>query len=171
MPKRSLPAVENESVRLRLLRSDDLPLTLRWRNQDHIRRWFFYSVLIAPEQHASWFEQYQQRDDDFVFIIEDIRAGDQPVGQVALYHIDWAQERAEFGRLMIGEASAAGKGLAFAATQLALKIAFQDLALQEVYLEVFSDNRRAIAIYSGAGFQVKEQRGQVVTMVITPSAV
>ena len=170
MVKRSLPAVENERVRLRLLRSDDLPLTLRWRNQDHIRRWFFYSEPIAPEQHSGWFEQYRQRDDDFVFIIEDVQAGDQPVGQVALYHIDWMQGRAEFGRLMIGEASAAGKGLAFAATQLALKIAFQDLALQEVYLEVFADNQRAIGIYSGAGFQVKEQRGQVVKMIVMPSA-
>lgn len=170
MAKRSLPAVENERARLRLLRGDDLPLTLRWRNQDHIRRWFFYSESIEPEQHAGWFEQYRERDDDFVFIIEDIQAGDQPVGQVALYHIDWLQGRAEFGRLMIGEASAAGKGLAFAATQLALLIAFQHLALQEVYLEVFADNQRAIAIYSGAGFQVKEQRSRVVKMVVTPSA-
>jgi RimJ/RimL family protein N-acetyltransferase len=171
MVKRYLPAVENERVRLRLLRSDDLPLTLRWRNQDHIRRWFFYSDLIAPEQHSSWFEQYRERDDDFVFIIEDIQAGDQPVGQVALYHIDWMQGRAEFGRLMIGEAGAGGKGLAFTATQLALMIAFQDLALQEVYLEVFSDNQRAIALYTGAGFRVKEQRGDVIEMVITPDVV
>jgi diamine N-acetyltransferase len=171
MPKCSLPDYENELVRLRLLRKDDLPLTLRWRNQDHIRRWFFFSDLITPEQHASWFEQYREHDDDFVFIIEDIQAGNRPVGQVALYHIEWAQRRAEFGRLMIGEASAAGKGLAFAATQLALRIAFQDLALQELFLEVFADNQRAIAIYTGAGFRAKEQRGDVIEMVITPDVV
>jgi RimJ/RimL family protein N-acetyltransferase len=170
MPKRSLPACENERIRLRLLQADDLPQTLRWRNQDHIRRWFFYSDLIAPEQHARWFEQYRQHDDDFVFIIEDIQAGGLPVGQVALYHIDWEQGRAEFGRLMIGEASAAGKGLAFAATQLAVQIAFQTLGLREVYLEVYADNQRAIAIYAGVGFQVKEQRDQVIEMRITAGA-
>jgi RimJ/RimL family protein N-acetyltransferase len=167
MPKRSLPAFENERVRLRLLCSDDLPLTLRWRNQDHIRRWFFFSDLIAPEQHAHWFEQYQERDDDFVFIIEDIQAGGQPVGQVALYHIDWGEKRAEFGRLMIGEASAAGKGLAFAATQLVLKVAFQDLALRETYLEVYADNVRAITIYEAMGFQTIAQREDIRIMSIT----
>jgi RimJ/RimL family protein N-acetyltransferase len=168
MPKRSLPASQNERVRLRLLQGEDLSLTLHWRNQDHIRRWFFFSDVIAPEQHARWFEQYQERDDDFVFIIEDIQAGDQPVGQVALYHIDWAQGRAEFGRLMIGEASAAGKGLAFAATQLALKVAFQDLALREVYLEVYADNERAIAIYEGLGFETIAQREDIRTMSTSP---
>jgi hypothetical protein len=58
MPKRSLPACEKVSLPA-LLRSDDLPLTLRWRNQDQIRRWFFFSDLIAPEEHANWFEQYR----------------------------------------------------------------------------------------------------------------
>lgn len=171
MSKRFVPVRENEQVRLRLLRSSDLQLTLRWRNQDHIRRWFFHSDLITPEQHARWFEQYAERDDDFVFVIEDVQAGDQPVGQVALYHVDWQQLRAEFGRLMIGEASAAGKGLAFAATQLILQIAFQSLGLREVYLEVYADNSRAIAIYTGAGFQVREHQDQVIEMFITTGTV
>jgi RimJ/RimL family protein N-acetyltransferase len=169
MPKRSLPAIENRSVRLRLLRQEDLPLTLHWRNLDHIRRWFFHSDLITPNQHARWFEQYCERDDDFLFVIEDVQAGYKPVGQVALYHIDWEQRRAEFGRLMIGEASAAGKGLAFAATQLALQIAFQSLGLQEVYLEVYADNQRAIAIYQGTGFETVAQRENICTMSITPA--
>jgi RimJ/RimL family protein N-acetyltransferase len=171
MPKRFVPDRENGQVRLRLLRNSDLQLTLHWRNQDHIRRWFFHSDLITPDQHAGWFEQYAERDDDFVFIIEDVQAGGQPVGQVALYHVDWQGGRAEFGRLMIGEASAAGKGLAFAATQLTLQIAFQSLGLREVYLEVYADNSRAIAIYTGAGFQVREQRDQVIEMYITADTV
>lgn len=167
MPKRPLPALENRSVRLRLLQQEDLPLTLHWRNQDHIRRWFFHSDLITRDQHARWFEQYRERDDDFVFIIEDVQAGYKPVGQVALYHIDWEQGRAEFGRLMIGEANAAGKGLAFAATQLALQIAFQSLGLKEVYLEVYSDNRRAIEIYQGVGFETATQRDGISFMCIS----
>ena len=170
MPKRFVPVRENEQVRLRLLRSSDLQLTLHWRNQDHIRRWFFHSDLITPEQHTRWFEQYAERDDDFVFVIEDVQNGGQPVGQVALYHVDWQQSRAEFGRLMIGEDSAAGKGLAFTATQLTLQIAFQSLGLREVYLEVYADNSRAIAIYTRAGFQVREHQDQVIVMFITAGA-
>ena len=135
-------------VGLRLLEERDLPRTLAWRNQDHIRRWFFSGERLTAEQHARWFARYRQRDDDFVFIIEEIQGSRQtpsavrqkppaseknlrpgpqgerhttrkrvpgacyyvrPVGQAAIYNIDWLRGTAEFGRLMIGEADAAGR--------------------------------------------------------------
>ena len=71
MGKRHIPPLEAGRIRLRLLEEQDLPRTLAWRNQDHIRRWFFSSEPLTPEQHAGWFARYQQRDDDFVFIIEE----------------------------------------------------------------------------------------------------
>lgn len=167
MSKRPLAPRQDDRVRLRLLLAGDLPRTLAWRNQDHIRRWFFFSDPLTPEQHAAWFEQYQERDDDFVFIIEDVQGSGAPVGQVAIYHIDWPARRAEFGRLMIGEPSAAGKGLARAATELVLRIAFEDLALDEVYLEVFANNAAAISIYEKSGFKLTDQDASVLKMNIT----
>ena len=77
----------------------------------------------------------------------------RPVGQVSLYNIAWAEERAEFGRLMIGDPQARGKGLAKQATQLLLDMAFDQLHLNEVYLEVLEGNQSAIAIYRQCGFQ------------------
>lgn len=150
--KRLLPPVEAGPVRLRLLQEVDLPLTLAWRNQPDIRRWFFHSDINSPEQHARWFQQYLERDDDYVFVIEDTQANFQPVGQVALYHIDWQGCQAEFGRLMIGEAGSAGRGLAGWATRGAIDIAFGPFALEQLYLEVFRDNQRAIHIYETVGF-------------------
>ena len=137
-------------VLLRLLTEADLPMTLRWRNQDEIRRWFFYNKVLTLEQHQGWFEKYQGAEDDYVFIIEDAEAG-CPVGQVSLYHIDWQAGQAEFGRLMVGEPSARGKGIGLAATRAALEVAAQ-LGLKKVYLEVLTDNTRAYAIYESAGF-------------------
>ena len=74
MQKRHIPPLQAGRVRLRLLEEQDLPRTLAWRNQDHIRRWFFSSERLTPEQHAAWFARYRQRDDDFVFIIEEAQA-------------------------------------------------------------------------------------------------
>ena len=139
-------------------------MTLFWRNQDHIRKWFFYSKVITPEQHQNWFEGYQERDDDFVFIIEEIRAGFRPVGQIALYHIDWAALRAEYGRIMIGEADAAGRGLARAASLAVLEIARQQLGLREIYLEVYADNTRAISLYETVGFKTEKLCDNIITM-------
>jgi len=164
-PKRQLPPTQNETVRLRLLTEADLPLTLAWRNRPEIRRWFFDSAELTWEQHRSWFEKYAVRDDDFVFIIEDVQT-DQPVGQVALYHIDWEARRCEYGRLMVGEGAARGKGYAKTATRLVCLLGFETLRMDGIYLEVFEHNSAARAVYTACGFQLDRLQDGVAYMIL-----
>jgi RimJ/RimL family protein N-acetyltransferase len=152
MPKRDIAPIVNGRVQLRLLRESDLPTTRAWRNQDHIRRWFFTSDVISEEQHRAWFEGYRHRDDDFVFVIEETDTIGGPVGQAALYHVDWQARRAEFGRLMIGEAAATGLGLGRLATSALTRFALTSWDLEEVYLDVLETNAKAIAVYEQCGF-------------------
>ena len=164
MPKRQISPLVSGRVRLRLLEEADLPMTRAWRNQDHIRKWFFNSDLITPERHHAWWRQYQDRDDDFVFIIEETETLKRPVGQVALYNIDWASRRAEYGRLMIGEPDAQGQGLARLATSTIVDQALTPWGLEEVYLEVLAANLPALAIYRGCGFHEFAHEAGVVKM-------
>jgi diamine N-acetyltransferase len=167
MPKRIIDPLVRGPIRLRLLEEADLAQTLAWRNQDHIRKWFFYSEVILPEQHRAWFNDYSQREDDFVFVIEqDTLQGYWPVGQISLYHINWETKRGEYGRVMIGEADAAGKGLAREATQAVLSIGFEILGLKEIFLEVISTNVRAIRLYKSVGFQTTEICNNTLGMTI-----
>jgi diamine N-acetyltransferase len=166
MVKKQVDPITDGWVRLRLLEESDLPLTLRWRNQDHIRKWFFNSDVIAPENHRRWFENYCQQDDDFVFIIEETQVLNRPVGQAAIYHVDWEAGCAEFGRLMIGEEDARGKGLARRATQVLVNTALNVWGLHEVYLEVWEDNLAAIAIYRACGFEITEHRENRLFMTV-----
>lgn len=220
MEKRHISPQQAPRVRLRLLEEHDLPRTLAWRNQDHVRRWFFFSERLTPEQHAAWFARYRQSDDDFVFIIEEqssrhtpcaigpaaptagscqasgalggphasLASGPavpgvilrqdpgacggrrtpaacdgRPIGQAAIYNVDWLKGTAEFGRLMIGEADAAGRGLAQEATEALLALAFE-LGLQEVHLEVLAGNERAIKLYEACGFQVASRTEKTLRM-------
>lgn len=128
-------------------------MTLAWRNQDHIRKWFFHSDIITPEQHRQWWERYKDRDDDFVFVIEETETLKTPVGQVSLYRIDWDLRCAEFGRLMIGDTRAAGQGLAKSASARLLAEATQVWKLERIRLEVQCGNGAAINIYRQCGFQ------------------
>ena len=164
MPKRAVEPLRGERVTLRLIEERDLALTRTWRNLDHIRRWFFSSEPITPEQHEAWFRRYAGRDDDFVFVIEETRDLVRSVGQVSLYNVDWPRGRAEYGRLMIGDSAATGSGLARAATELLLEWALGTLALGEVHLEVLADNAPAIAVYRACGFQESEPEAGVVRM-------
>jgi diamine N-acetyltransferase len=152
MPKRDIAPIVNGRIRLRLLQEADLDMTRAWRNQDHIRRWFFTSDPISEAQHRGWFAAYQRRDDDFVFVVEETESLARPVGQAALYRVDWESRRAEFGRLMIGEPAATGLGLGRLATAALTGFALETWGLHEVYLDVLETNTRAIAIYRQCGY-------------------
>jgi RimJ/RimL family protein N-acetyltransferase len=120
---------------------------------DENRRWFVHSEPVERAAHLRWFQSYQERDDDFVFVVEDVRHSPRAVGQASLYHIDWGAGTAEFGRLLIGEPAARGRGLGLEATRSLIEFGFGPLGLRCIRLEVFSHNARAIAIYQHCGFQ------------------
>lgn len=163
--KRPLPPIVNGPVTLRLLEERDLTMTRAWRNQDDIRKWFLTSGIISEAQHAAWFAQYRDRDDDFVFIIEETQHLNRPIGQVSLYAIDWTDRRAKFGRLLVGDAEARGRGLARRAVEVLIAHAHHALGLNELRLEVLSGNTRAIALYESCGFSVRETDGVEIGMV------
>lgn len=164
MAKRHIPPIVNGQVTLRLLEEADLPLTRAWRNQDDIRKWFLTSAVISAEQHAAWFAQYRERDDDFVFVIEETATLKCAVGQVSLYAIEWDRRRSKLGRLLIGDAEARGKGLARRAVETLIDFA-ERLGLEELRLEVLAGNEPAIAIYEACGFAVHDRQEGELRMV------
>ena len=164
MPKRFIAPLVNGRVRLRLLDEADLPMTLAWRNQNHIREWFLCSDVITPEQHRAWFDQYKDRDDDFVFIVEETQTLRRPVGQASIYHVDRDAGRAEFGRLMIGDTAAHGLGLGRLATARLVAEAHDVWNLREVYLECRAGNTGAIRIYRECNFDELSRDDRVVRM-------
>lgn len=171
MTKRYIPPVENETVVLRLLEETDLPLTLSWRNQEHIRRWFFSTEVIPFEKHLAWFKRYQALENDFVFVILAKDFDLKPVGQISLYAIDWQSLVGEYGRLMIGEAEARGRGLARSASLLLLQIGFDILGLKEIVLDVKQDNLPAVSVYRSIGFEEIANENSIIKMKIRANQV
>jgi diamine N-acetyltransferase len=170
MAKRHIQPIACDRVRIRLLQEADLNLTLAWRNQARVRTSLVTSRALTLEEHLAWHRSYSIKDDDFVFVIEEVRSGHAPVGQVSLYAIDWQKRTAEFGRLLIGEESALGRGLASAATRLVLDLAFGAFDLQAVRLEVFQTNARAIALYAKQGFTELGLVGSMLQMELDATA-
>ncbi len=150
MSKRCIPILQRGSVRLRLLEEADLETTLSWRNEN--RRWFVHSDPLTIGRHRAWFHQYIERDDDFVFVIEQSAGRAAPVGQVALYEIQWEDRTAEFGRLLIGEPAARRTGIAGKATEILLDYAFAVMGIRTIRLKVLESNLAAISLYQKCGF-------------------
>lgn len=149
--------IVDKLVTLRSIREDDLSLMREWRNKDHIRKWFFDSRIITPEMQQKWYESYQKRDDDQMFIIS---TSSVEIGIVALYCIDRVRRRVQFGRFLIGEDEYRSQGYACEAIRLLLKYAFEELGLEEVYLELLSCNEVALNLYEKVGFRAEKGKSR-----------
>jgi RimJ/RimL family protein N-acetyltransferase len=169
MTKRDIGRIEDARIILRLIQKSDLPLTLSWRNSDDIRQWFLTTDVIRAERHREWYQRYEGLDNDFVFIILSKEMGLQPVGQISLYAIDWIRSIGEYGRLMIGDKQARGKGYAKSASLLLFKISFEIFGLKQILLEVKQDNHAAISLYHSLGFFETDINNGLVRMSKLPN--
>ena len=76
---------------------------------------------------------------------------DEYLGTVSLKNIDNTNKNAELAIVL--RRSAIGKNIGMQATQEVVNIAFNKLGLQKVFLNVLSENIRAIKMYEKVGFR------------------
>lgn len=159
--KRELLPFHAGPLCLRLITERDLEMTLSWRNHDDVRIWFKNSNLLSLEQHRNWFQNYKNKDDDFLFIVE---VDGKPVGQASVYGIQWEKESAEVGRFLVA-LEAAGRGYISQACGALLQISRVTLGLKSLFLEVFEKNKRAIRLYQSNGFAEECRYNGLIRMV------
>ena len=119
-----------------LLRHDLEPLT-DWQS-----RGYFDSFILPSSARGTCFAIHARKGKRLIgptAITDRSRSGDKTS---ALF------------RIVIGEKDAWGYGYGTEATRLVMDEAFDNLGLDEVRLEVFSHNARAIAAYQRVGFEV-----------------
>jgi len=135
---------DNE-LRLSPLSKDELEKLRLLRNEN--RRFFFDAGEISRTEQETWYKSYLQTPQDYMF---SAFYEDQWIGTVSIYHVNG--EKAEFGRLLIDKRRAGRGGLGVSATRLACRIAFEQLGISELFLEVYCDNAAAQVTYLEAGF-------------------
>lgn len=75
---------------------------------------------------------------------------DEYLGTISLKAINWRDRNAEYAISL--RRIAQGKGVGYTATVKILDIAFNELGLEKIYLNVLSGNSRAIRLYEKCGF-------------------
>lgn len=156
-----------ERIRLRGLEERDLPLTMRWRNDERSLRWFKNADPLGWDSHVSWFRRYQASDaSDCMFFAETMDG--VPVGQTSVYNFSMAGGRAEVGRFL-SDPELRGRGLFREALILTLNAAFDRMGLNSVHLEVLANNDRAIRLYQSVGFEnsMAEKEPGVINMELS----
>jgi UDP-4-amino-4,6-dideoxy-N-acetyl-beta-L-altrosamine N-acetyltransferase len=124
---------------------------VKWRNDPDVYGCFYEHEPLSLAMQHRWYEAFLQRADEKYWLAETL-AEAQPVGTIALVHLDRRNRRAELGRVLIAPDSLRQGGIGTELCELALDYAFGHLDLNRVYLDVFADNAPAIALYKKLGF-------------------
>lgn len=114
---------------------------------------FFTWIKPSEDDVLQWLKRQEEIDNDIIFMIE-LPAGIS-VGQIALYGIDFYQNTAKIGRIIKGRKECP-EGIMTLAAETLVRWGFGCLKLEKIFLEVFTDNERAVSLYKRLGFRVSE---------------
>ena len=137
-------------VHLRQLEEKDAPLMLEWMHDSSIACFFRFDALsMTLKDCIEYIKKANSEKNSRHFAIVNIK--DEYLGTVSLKNIDYKESQAEYA--ISTRKIAHGTGAAVTATEEILRIAFEELMLKKVYLNVLSENGRANAFYQKVGFQ------------------
>lgn len=137
-------------IHLRKLEEKDVPFMLEWMHDPSIACFFRFDALSMTEEKCLEYIRTANSDDNSKhFAIAD--ENDEYLGTISLKNIDYVKSEAEYA--ISTRKKAHGTGAAMIATKEILRLAFEDLGLKKVYLNVLKENKRANAFYHKVGFQ------------------
>lgn len=136
-------------MRLRKLQEKDVPLIYEWMKDPQVNCFFrFDPGRVTPDTVRAFVVQAQDTSADMHLAC--VNDADEYLGTISLKHIDRDDGTAEYA--VAFRKSAQGSGAARFATREILRIAFEELHLEKVYLNVLTDNQHAIHFYEKVGF-------------------
>ncbi len=138
------------NVTIRKMTVEDTDNIIKWRNSPSVSVNFIYRRPLTREDHLNWIRNMVDTGKVVQYVIHSGELG-RDVGSVYLRDIDHDYRKAEFG-IFIGEDDARGRGIGSAAAELILRVGFEELDLNRIFLRVFARNEHAIKAYKRAGF-------------------
>ncbi len=146
---------EDSNRRLRELDIKDAEYMLEWMKDPEINRFFKFSLDSISIENAVHFirravRENMENDEPSNLHFAIVNGADEYYGTVSLKNIDWQEKSAEYA--ISTRAIAKHRGYGQFATREILKIAFEKLRLEQVFLYVLQNNEAAIKMYRKCGF-------------------
>jgi len=142
--------VQGKLVRLRAYEKSDADALFRWFADEEVTRWLGPPNFPSRAHQEKFIELAQASSDDAKYFAIETLEG-KLVGDCGLRFIDWKSRKAEFF-ITIGEKQFWGKGLGSDALRIVIRVAFDKMNLNRLWLTVLVDNPRAVRCYEKCGF-------------------
>jgi RimJ/RimL family protein N-acetyltransferase len=137
-------------VSLEPLRDEDSDALFAWINDRELVELSAVFRPVSRAEHDAWFAAVRARDDVVIYAI---REDDALVGTCQLIMDGTSAEL----RIRIGVRSAQGRGIGTRAVRELVRVGFEELGLERIWLQVFDVNARAIRAYERAGFRTTRE--------------
>ncbi|MBC8527182.1 MAG: GNAT family N-acetyltransferase [Candidatus Cloacimonetes bacterium] len=135
---------------------DDAEKYCEWINNLEVSKYLSLSrQQITIQKEREILEDMSKNRAQVFGIIE--KKTDNLIGNCSLFNINHPNKRAEFG-IFIGDKTYWDKGYGTEATKLILDYGFNILNLNNIMLEVYGFNKRAIKSYENVGFKIIGKR-------------
>lgn len=140
------------NISIRKFREDDIPYKVKWINDENNNKYLHYDLPLREDKTLQWFKTLNIRQDrtDYTITFDD-----EPAGLIGLLDIDLSKKEAEY-YICLGEEKFKGKGIAYRATDLLIRNAYNDFGLKKLYLYTEVGNVSAQKLFEKIGF-VKEE--------------
>ena len=142
------------------LSQEEKEMVLQWRNHDTVRRWMYQKDPIALEDHLSYIDSLEHREDRCYFLV---KKGDLPIGVIDFTSINKEQKSAEIGLYAAPTLKGVGKDLMRAIIEYGSK----QMGLQRLLANVYKNNERAIKLYKTYGFDEVNRDNELIYMELT----
>ncbi len=137
-------------MRLRQLRESDAELMLEWLLDSNVTAFFRFDSSQSTLESAREYIRKAKAEKDSVHFAITEDDNDDYLGTISLKNISQVNRNAEYAICL--RSAAIGKNVSKQATDLILKYGFEELKLHRIYLDVLSENVRAVKFYEKYGF-------------------
>ena len=137
-------------MRLRNLELKDAPFMYEWMKDETVTRWFRFNTDNITMESTKEFILKNDNKGKVNYHYAIVDDNDEYLGTVSLKNINYDDLNGEYAIVL--RKAAQGKGAGSFATKEIQRIAFEELGLHRIYLNVLSDNEHAWKLYEHWGF-------------------
>lgn len=143
------PKVIGENLYLSPMNVEDAPIYVKWLNDKTVSENIGLDTKITTlEGEREWLRK-NQNEYNFAIVL---KKNDELIGNISFDEVDLIHRNACLG-IFIGDEKHRGKGYGKEAIKLLLEYGFNNLNLNNIMLNVYSFNKRAIKVYESLGFK------------------